>query len=622
MASGLVFVIFLLTGSLLDDGEALILSPRGSCLSIRSTATARQHLLRVLSGAMEEMEEVSDDPAVSGTVQPKILVTSVGDSSSSPSTATTSIAAEELTHDFLPSEVTHPWVQQEQQVQQLPYSQYFDRSLSEAYILLQAAVVGVLAGAAVAGFKYSIEETRQIAYGFDFAHQLMPLIPALGGLTVGLLMMPGSFSPGLKGSVREVDNDARRTVSGLVRVIRHPFGFLRKTMASVATLGTGSSLGPEGPSVEVGMSMSRIIMNACPPIEYLFRNQNQRISNVDDAVVIQRNRLLLSCGAAAGVSAGFNAPIAGVFFALEIVEGAFAEVERTSSSADRTDTKRSPLSIAAILVASVLSALVFRTILGNEVVLSVSNYDLKTPLNELPLYLMLGAVCGVVAFSFSQTAKVAKSVFDGEIGPQAFRDAVKSLPYGSKPMIGGLLCGLIAIPYPQILFFGYATLNALLNSVLDDSLPLILSLLVVKTIATALAAGSGLVGGTFAPSLFLGAMSGAAFHQMMGYALALEVPPELVFSNQWEIADGPAYAMVGAASVLAALFRAPLTASLLLFELTRDYDVLLPLMASAGIGSVVSDIIESLVEKEEVEELRRDRDSVSWGDLADKKVKE
>jgi len=137
----------------------------------------------------------------------------------------------------------------------------------------------------------------------------------------------------------------------------------------------------------------------------------------------------------------------------------------------------------------------------------------------------------------------------------------------------------MAITFPQILFFGYETLNALLHSLLDDSFGFFLSLLIVKMVATALAAGSGLVGGTFAPSLFLGAMTGAAFHQVAANVLPM------TYLN--EIADGPAYAIVGSASVLAALFRAPLMASLLLFELTKDYHVILPLLVSAGIAGSV-----------------------------------
>lgn len=159
----------------------------------------------------------------------------------------------------------------------------------------------------------------------------------------------------------------------------------------------------------------------------------------------------------------------------------------------------------------------------------------------------------------------------------------------------------------------------MLNSKLlvDDSIGFILSLLAVKMGATAIAAGSGLVGGTFAPSLFFGAMTGAAFHQALVGSIATN--PDLWMLTPWAdgVADTPAYAIIGAASVLAALFRAPLTATLLLFELTKDYDVLLPLMVSAGLASLVADIIENSVEKEQVDVLRRDNDAVSWGDLSD-----
>jgi len=182
---------------------------------------------------------------------------------------------------------------------------------------------------------------------------------------------------------------------------------------------------------------------------------------------------------------------------------------------------------------------------------------------------------------------------------------MKNLPDYTKPILGGLACGIIGLVFPQVLFFGYETLNTLLAK---NAMPttLILSLLAAKTVATAISAGSGLVGGTFAPSLFLGGMTGAAFHNIVAQMFMVGN------ASPFELADVQAYALVGAAGVLSALFRAPLTASLLLFELTRDYNVILPLMATAGVGSVVGDVVEKALE-----ETRRDRDAVSWGDLAD-----
>jgi H+/Cl- antiporter ClcA len=196
------------------------------------------------------------------------------------------------------------------------------------------------------------------------------------------------------------------------------------------------------------------------------------------------------------------------------------------------------------------------------------------------------------------------------------------MPKYTKPVVGGLLCGLIGLVFPQTLFFGYETLNPLLGNT-SLSTTVLVSLLGAKIVSTAIAAGSGLVGGTFAPSLFLGAMVGASFHNFLDFLLQFSASHGgSVGASMMQLADVPAYAMVGAACLLASLFRAPLTATLLLFELTRDYNVILPLMASAGIGSLVADIIEAKVEQERVLQLRRDRDTVSFGNLSDKREEE
>jgi H+/Cl- antiporter ClcA len=496
---------------------------------------------------------------------------------------------------------------------------------SEIYILSQAALIGVLSGWSVGIFKLSIEAVRRFSYGAPIlanAPLLMPLIPALGGLAVALLNVPGPFPPGLRGTVEIVDQQSVASPDDVVRT--KPLAFLRKTTAAVCTLGTGCSLGPEGPSVEVGMSMSQLCIQQFPMISAETKKEYEE----SPARKKMRSRLLLACGAAAGVSAGFNAPIAGVFFALEIVQGAFRSAtavasDSTKSVGEETIATATSGNISAILISSVLAALTSKGILGDHLVFELKAYTLRTPFIELPLYLMLGALSGLVAFAFSQAATLSKNVFDGDAGPAPVRQLFgEMLPQQAKPVIGGLICGLVGLVFPQILFFGYETLNGLLA---NSSLPtgLLLSLLLVKMFTTAISAGSGLVGGTFAPSLFLGGMVGASFHNIVSSILLQLVPVGAandsihLFGSAatfgiLQLADVPAYAMVGAASVLAALFRAPLTASLLLFELTRDYDVILPLMASAGVGSLVSDLVELKFERLR----RRGEDSVSWGDLA------
>ena len=536
-----------------------------------------------------------------------------------------------------------------------------------AYELSQAGLTGVVTGFLVAMFKLSIETVRNLCYEQDilvYYPWLLATIPAFGGAMVGLLLLVGGpMPPGLRGTVQDIDEQQSNLPSTTAKdQFQIQANFFRKSSAAVVTLGTGCSLGPEGPCVELGMNVARACTLLNPKLE-MFVEEQQDGTNA--TILPQRqqqlqlqlqqrkawNRILLSCGAAAGVAAGFNAPIAGVFFALEIMQNAFTALDnnqsRMNNAKDNPNTSgqqimlwtssismTSTTTITPILISSVLSALVAQAFLGNQLVLVLTQYSLKTPLIELPLYLLLGALSGVTAFLFTYTAKVSQQFFDGDFGPQPVQNIMKTIPDPVKPMIGGLLCGLVGLAFPQILFFGYETLNSLLK---NNSLPftLILTLLGVKTLMTAISAGSGLVGGTFAPSLFLGAMVGAAFQETAAHAIQAwnNIHWEMISSSttngvvstttmipqlhlQLQLAGTPAYAMVGAASVLAALFRAPLTASLLLFEVTRNYDVILPLMASAGVGSIVSDILEDTFERRD-EMKRRDVDPVSWGDLAD-----
>jgi len=465
------------------------------------------------------------------------------------------------------------------------------RFRSAWYDLLQAGAVGILTGLSVSVFKLSIEQVRNVAYSRDFLSQspyANALVPCIGGILVGLLLCLGPLPAGLVGTVQQVDRQQQRQPqnnnTNKDTPTNHVFGkfasiraSLRKSIAAVVTLGTGNSLGPEGPCVEIGMTVARMCM-AIPT--FSTRDWNRR---------------LLACGAAAGVAAGFDAPIAGVFFALEIMQNAFDALDVDVPSSEKTSAT---VRLFPILLSSVLSSLTARSLLGQHLVLKVGTYSLQSPLAELPLYLLLGIVCGGVAFGFSRAAQLSQQVFDN----------LPAVPVSVKPALGALVGGVVGLVFPQILFNGYETLNALLANQ-STSTGLLLSLLGAKIVTTAVAAGSGLVGGTFAPSLFLGAMTGASFYNVaQGILTALQLPSIL--------ADVPAYAMVGAASVLSALFRAPLTASMVLFELTRDYDVIVPLMVSAGFGSVIADTLEDKFQQRQERRNRRDKDAVSWGDLS------
>jgi CBS domain-containing protein len=227
-----------------------------------------------------------------------------------------------------------------------------------------------------------------------------------------------------------------------------------------------------------------------------------------------------------------------------------------------------------------VAALIAQIGLGGQPPFTLPSYEVRSPL-ELPLYLGLGLFASLVSIAYTQSIQRAQQFFAGQIPGMGW---MRRVPMLLRPAIGGLCVGAIALQFPQILGIGYETVEAMLRDV-QFSLPLLLSLLVLKLAATAISLGSGLVGGLFAPAMFLGASLGAAYGKLMAIVLPLSLGG---------IAAPPAYAMVGMAAVLAASARAPLTAILLLFELTRDYRIILPLMAAVGLSVWLVDRLKPL----------------------------
>ena len=212
-----------------------------------------------------------------------------------------------------------------------------------------------------------------------------------------------------------------------------------------------------------------------------------------------------------------------------------------------------------------------------------------SPLLELPTYLGLGALCGLVALALVEAIAAAEKAWgdDGALGA--------AVPLNLRPAACGLLVGLAGAACQPVLFNGYATLNTILNNDNPGDAATLVGLLGLKVATTASSVGAGLVGGLFAPSLFLGATAGGAYGQIVA-SIADAASRALdngggATTALFAVAAPPAYATVGAASVLAAMLRAPLTASMLLFELTRDYDVVLPLVASAGVAALVVELL-------------------------------
>ncbi|PSB21878.1 CBS domain-containing protein [Phormidesmis priestleyi ULC007] len=407
------------------------------------------------------------------------------------------------------------------------------QSSPETIVLILAVVIGGGAGMGVVIFRYLIEILHHLMLEDlmgTIAHLgawTLACVPTLGGIVVGLMRWCWKdFGPGISSLIAAVQ--AGQEVSAIRPVT--------KMVAAAVSLGSGASLGPEGPSVEIGANLGILL------------GQALRVSQ-------ERQRLLLGAGAAAGLAAGFNAPIAGVFFALEVVLG----------------TTFATSAASVVLLAAVVSALVAQIGLGSQPAFNLPAYEVRSPL-ELPLYLGLGLFASLVSIAYTQSLKWAQDCFKGQIPGFAW---FGNLPREIQPMIGGLCVGLVALQLPQILGVGYETVEAMLRDV-EFSLGLLLTLLVVKLLVTAVSLGSGLVGGVFAPAMFLGATLGAAYGKILPFALPW-------FASS--IAAPPAYAMVGMAAVLAASVNAPLTSILLLFEMTRDYRIVLPLMAAVGLSA-------------------------------------
>ncbi|KAG8637340.1 hypothetical protein MANES_15G112600v8 [Manihot esculenta] len=234
-----------------------------------------------------------------------------------------------------------------------------------------------------------------------------------------------------------------------------------------------------------------------------------------------------------------------------------------------------------VILSAVIASVVSEVGLGSEPAFKVPGYDFRSA-GELPLYMLLGILCGLVSLALTRCTSFLLLIVDN-----LHRDV--GIPRAVFPVLGGLAVGTMALAYPEILYWGFENVDILLESrpfVKGLSADLLLQLVGVKIVATSLCRASGLVGGYYAPSLFIGAATGMAYGKLISFAVAQSSP--VLQLSILEVASPQAYGLVGMAATLAGVCQVPLTAVLLLFELTQDYRIVLPLLGAVGLSSWIT----------------------------------
>ena len=387
--------------------------------------------------------------------------------------------------------------------------------------LILTIVIGILAGLSAVLFTVAIEQTSHRLFGLAPSRLRLFAIPPLMSIVTGFLL--AKVFPDVRGS-GVPQTEAAYHLSGGVIPWRVPFG---KFLTGVLCIGSGHSMGREGPSVQIGAGLASVVGR-------WLRLSPQRVQD------------LVPVGAAGALAAAFNTPVAAVLFALEEIIG------------DMNATL-----IGSTVVASVAAVIVERSILGNEPLFHVPTYRLVHPA-ELVAYAALGIVGGAVSVLFSKALLWLRGVF-------------LRLPARTKafqPAIGGLVIGAVLVYSPAIMGVGYEYVDQALNGGLLLKTMVILCFL--KLGATIVSYASGNAGGIFAPSLYIGAMAGGAVG-MVVHRLA-----------PFPTGDLGAYALVGMGTLFAGIIRAPMTSVFMIFEITQDYQILVPLMVANMLSFVIS----------------------------------
>ena len=404
---------------------------------------------------------------------------------------------------------------------------------------LLAVGVGVGAGAGAIAFRWLVTTATRLFSGHaDYAaagHAANPAVPWLGRWFVLLAPVLGGllYGPLVHAFAREARGHG---VPEVMAAVSEHGGRIRprvavvKALASAVCIGSGGSVGREGPIVQVGAALG---------------STAGRLLRVPES----RLRMLVACGAAGGIAATFNAPLAGVFFALELILRDFAAE-----------------AFGPVVLASVTASVVGRAAFGSAAFLVLPAFTVRSPV-EYAVYALLGLLAGAVGVLF---IKVLYGVED-------VCDRIWRGPEWLRPAVGGLLLGGLLLALPELYGVGYPVLERAVGG--GYVVGFLLLLMVAKMVATSLTIGIGGSGGVFAPSLFVGAVLGSAVGEVAAHAAPGSIGPV------------GAYGLVGMGAVFAGAARAPITAVVILFELTGEYTIILPLMTAIVLATLVSRVL-------------------------------
>ena len=421
----------------------------------------------------------------------------------------------------------------------LSWLRYFRQS-DQTLLLSLSVVVGVLAGLSAVGFRELVHLFTQVIWrgtGSPLeAAQIVPwwfvlLIPAAGGLLVGLLIKYAASEVKGHGVPEVMEAVALREGRMRSRIV--PL----KALASAITIGSGGSAGREGPIVLIGSALGATI---------------GRISRLPADFL----RILVAAGAAGGIGATFNTPVAGAIFAAEIILGDFGVAHFTP-----------------VVIGSVMATAVSRSFLGDSPTFAISPEGFQfVSVWELIPYAILGLLAAITAVLFTKILSTTTDIFDDHL----------SLPDWLRPAVGGLMLGMLALAVPQVMGVGYGTMEDMLSN--QHTWPWFFMFLILgaKMLATSMTLGSGGSGGIFSPTLLMGAMLGGGLGSIVH-----SIAPA-------STATPGAYAMVGMGALVAATTHAPLTAALMLFELTANYRIILPLMLACTLATLIATRLSSV----------------------------